>query len=74
MLKILTEMSSENEGDTRVAKRIRITCMEHKLADKLFNLFESEEFNMRTESMKDALILIRNLSLAGTLPSHSLQV
>ncbi|KAG0625392.1 hypothetical protein M758_2G051200 [Ceratodon purpureus] len=68
MLKILAEMSSdvsENGAETRDAKRIRGAFMEHRIADKLFKLFESTEFLGRTENVKHALILIRNLSLAG---------
>ena len=77
MLKILAEMSSdvsENGAETRDAKRIRGAFMEHRIADKLFKLFESTEFLGRTENVKHALILIRNLSLAGTLSSQSLRV
>ena len=77
MLKILAEMSSdviENGVETRDAKRIRSALMEHRIADKLFDLFKSNEFYAKEENVKYALILIRNLSLAGRLSSHSIRV
>lgn len=75
MLKILSEMSSdasENGAESRDAKRIRHALMERKIGEKLFYLVKSDEFSRRTESMKDALILIRNLSLAGRQSPRSL--
>jgi len=75
VLKFLSEMCSDvskNGVETYDAKRIRHAFMMNRIGEKLFNLVKSDEFSRRTESMKDALILIRNLSLAGRPSSRSL--
>ena len=75
LLKILASMSSDENGvESRDAKNIRHAFLKHGIADKLFNLFKKEDFYSRTESLKYALIVIRNLSLAGRLSTHSLRV
>lgn len=74
MLKILSEMSSDetlNGAETYGAKRIRQSFMEIGVGEKVLTLVKSDEFSRRTESMKDALVLIRNLSLAGRLSPRS---
>ncbi|KAG0553640.1 hypothetical protein KC19_12G027400 [Ceratodon purpureus] len=67
ILKILAEMSSHGQNLDRTAiRRIPSGFLDKGIADKLSILFKSNEFNSRTESVKNALILIRNLSLAGS--------
>lgn len=77
VLKILSEMSSDisdNEDENLSAKRIRDAFMDIRvgISLKVFDLLSKDEFHMREESMKNALILIRNLSLAGSYASRQL--
>jgi len=66
VLKILSVMSVNDESLPRLAAlRIRRAFMDIRVGEKLLNLVKSDEFSRKAESMKDALILIGNLSLAG---------
>ncbi|KAG0597876.1 hypothetical protein M758_12G027400 [Ceratodon purpureus] len=66
ILKILAEMSSHVQDSHRLAKKIPQTFVEDGIASKLIIFFKSYESDSRTESVKNALILIINLSLAGS--------
>lgn len=84
MLKTLSKMTSDvpENDENRDANTVTIQASRdtffqpgpaNKIHDQLLSLVKSDDFCRleRTESMKDALIILRNLSLGGRLSPRS---
>lgn len=69
-------MSSDVSVKGFVTKDVRMirNLWSKELLTSCLVSFDSEEFNRRTESMKNALFLIRNLSFESRPSSHSLGI